>query len=94
MFWELAEGDFEGKLEVSLYGQRKQLMAKIEEIKEEHKKAMEEKDKLKDKLSDDKDPEQNVKDKLTVDVDENTEPSGDTCEILEQSDRAMMPLVR
>lgn len=52
MFWELAEGDFEGKLEVSLYGQRKQLMAKIEEIKEEHKKAMEEKDKLKDKLSD------------------------------------------
>lgn len=52
MFWELAEGDFEAKLEVSLYGQRKQLMAKIEEIKEEHKKAMEEKDKLKDKLSD------------------------------------------
>ena len=48
----------------------------------------------KDKFSDDKDPEQNVKHKLTVDVDENTEPSGDTCEILEQSDRAMMPLVR
>ena len=43
-----------------------------------------------DKLGDEKD----VKHKLTVDVDENTEPSGDTCEILEQSDRAMMPLVR
>ena len=48
----------------------------------------------KEKFSDDKDPEKNVKNRLTVDVDENTEISVDTCEILEQSDRAMMPLVR
>ena len=47
-----------------------------------------------DKLSEDKDLEKNVRNKLTVDVDENTEISVDTCEILEQSDRAMMPLVR
>ena len=47
----------------------------------------------KDKLSEEKDLEKNVKNKLTVDVDENTEISVDTCEILEQSDRAMMPLV-
>ena len=48
----------------------------------------------KGKLSEDKDPEKDVKNRLTVDVDENTEISVDTCEILEQSDRAMMPLVR
>ena len=47
-----------------------------------------------DKLSEDKDLEKKVRNKLTVDVDENTEISVDTCEILEQSDRAMMPLVR
>ena len=47
-----------------------------------------------DKLSEDKDLEKNVRNKLTVDADENTEISVDTCEILEQSDRAMMPLVR
>lgn len=52
MFWLLEEGDFEGKLEISLYGQRKQLMAKIADIKEEHTKNMEEKDKLKDQLTD------------------------------------------
>ena len=40
------------------------------------------------------DPERHVRTRLTVDVDENTEISVDTCEILEQSDRAMMPLVR
>ena len=38
--------------------------------------------------------EKHVKTKLTVDVDENTEISVDTCEILEQSERAMMSLVR
>ena len=40
------------------------------------------------------DKEKFVRNKLTVDVDENTEISVDTCEILEQSDGAMMPLVR
>ena len=38
--------------------------------------------------------DKHVKNKLNVDVDENTEISVDTCEILEQSERAMMPLVR
>ena len=47
----------------------------------------------KEKLSEEKDLEKNVKARLTVDVDENTEISVDTCEILEQSDRATMPLV-
>ena len=41
----------------------------------------------------DKDPEKNLKIKLNVDVDENTEISVDTCEILEQSDRGVMALV-
>ena len=40
------------------------------------------------------DQDKNVKNKLNIDIDENTEISVDTCEILEQSERAMMSLVR
>ena len=36
LFWELNEGEFESQLEVKIYGQRKLLMERIQELKDEH----------------------------------------------------------
>ena len=41
-FWALGDGDFENMLGVKVWGRRKQLMKKIEEIVKEHEKQMEE----------------------------------------------------
>ena len=49
-FWELSEGDLESMLEVKVWGRRKQLMKKIQEIKKEHEKEMEEKHKKSPKV--------------------------------------------
>merc|ERR1711937_121992 len=51
LFWQLGEGEIGGKLEVKVFGTLKLMMLKIAEIKEEHKKKMQEKDQEKDKLS-------------------------------------------
>lgn len=51
LFWQLAEGDIGGKLEVKVFGTLKLLMKRIADIQAEHKKAMEQKDKEKEKLS-------------------------------------------
>lgn len=45
IFWELNEKDLENELGVSVFGQRKLLMERMQDLKEEHTKAMEKKDK-------------------------------------------------
>jgi len=51
LFWQLGEGEVGAQLDVSVFGTLKLLMMRIEEIKEEHKKKMEQLDKEKDQLS-------------------------------------------
>ena len=41
-FWGLEEGDFEGLLEIKVFGRRKKLFAKVQQIKKEHELEMEE----------------------------------------------------
>jgi len=41
-FWSLSEDDLKEVVEVKSYGKRKRLLKRIEEIKEEHEKTMEE----------------------------------------------------
>ena len=43
IFWGLADGDFEKLLEVKVFGTRKKLMMRIDEIKQEHKEAADKK---------------------------------------------------
>jgi len=49
-FWDLAEGDFEKLLEIKVYGRRKKLFKKIQQLKKDHEKEMEELKKLEDEL--------------------------------------------
>lgn len=44
-FWHLNEGEFENIVGIKSFGKRKRLLRRIEDIKEEHEKAMEEKHK-------------------------------------------------
>ena len=41
LFWQLGDGDFKDMLDIKLIGQRKKLVQRVAEIKEEHEKAME-----------------------------------------------------
>lgn len=50
-FWTLEDGDFKEMLEVKSWGKRKRLLQRIEEIKKEHEKIMEEKHKESKKVN-------------------------------------------
>jgi len=50
LFWELNEGQLESLLEIKVFGRRKKLMKKIEQIKKEHNEEMDELKKLEDEI--------------------------------------------
>jgi len=49
-FWDLEEGDFESILDIKIFGRRKKLYKKIQEIKKTHEKDMEELKKLEEEV--------------------------------------------
>lgn len=50
-FWNLSEGEFKDIVDIKSFGKRKRLMKRIEDIKEEHEKTMEEKHKESKKVN-------------------------------------------
>lgn len=53
IFWNMGEGNFEAQFDLKKFGSRRRLAQRMAEIKEEHKKAMEQKDKDAKKMTED-----------------------------------------